>query len=1265
MDRSVARVIVSPTIGTMQADERIDFLVFGRNNSGDSIGVEVSWSATGGQVTTTGQFSAPIPGIYWIVARSVKQPDKADSAQVLVAGSTNPIDRLVVNPKVLSMRVGQSRLFAAAAYYSDGTQAPVPVYWSASGGAIDANGVYTADEPGDQVVIAVVGSGLVDTALVRVSDTPILTSLEISPVDDTLNEGAARQYLVEAYWSDGSSVSPAVDFSTTGGLIDSTGLFVAAAPPGDYLVTAAARGGNTAATSRVRIRPDDPTSLTLSPPSVALTPGASHRFSATAKTNSNRVVSVSINWQATGGTITTNGTYTAGAAVGTYRVIATQSGGSLADTSVVVISTPTATLTGLTLTPGAATLASGEKAQFLVVGTWSDGSAASPAVTWSATGGSVTAQGDYSAGSVPGAYRVIARHVASGKADTAAVTVTGPRVTGLSVTPATAALTTGGVQQFTAAASWSDGSTATPSLVWSATGGSVTSTGQFTAGTATGTFRVIARDAAATVADTSFVTIGSPAPVLQAIVINPGSLTLGADEQQQFYVSGVWTNGGTAIPSVTWSTNGGSISSTGKYRAGENAGVFRVIAKQTNGTLADTALVTVTVSATLTGIVLTPPSGSVQPGGNLQFAVSGVWSAGGVGVPPVTYSATGGTITSSGLFTAGSGSGTFRVVATQVGGSLADTSAVTITTATPVLTALTVSPKSSSVVVNGGVQFAVTGTWTNGGSGAPSVDWTATGGTISPAGYYTAGGTTGTYRVIAKQSNGTIADTATINVTSSGAVLTSLQIAPRDILVQKGMSVDYSVTATWSDGSTTAPPVIWAATGGTISSSGRYVAGNVVGEFPVHVRHQGGTLVDTTHVRVMAPTVTRVDLNPGSVALPVGGTQQFAASATWSDGVVRPVAVSYTGTGGSVSANGYYSAGAVAGSFLVMATCSCGKGDSSGVSLTTSPTGSATLVSMSITPSSAFLSPGGFQQFNVSGQWSDGSSAPPQVTYSTNGGTVSSTGAYTAPGAVGSYRVVATQVGGTKADTALVSVSQGATGAPWIAEDFSSYTSSADLLSYPSSIWSGASEDVNPQWIKLDPSGAPVGGQSMRYDIPAKSLSDPNLCHDRTIGRNVKFPNNAQEIWVEVYVKFSANFQTMVPNGVCGSTGTGYKFIFGRYTTGSRFDLIVGPGSGMGYTFGYPGNEQWVSQVRSRLTTPDFFDGLWHVWRLHFKSGPTGRAAFSFDGRLIQDTGPVSMPGGSIYGLALARNLNQGPLQNQEVNWGRLRVWNTDPGWGW
>jgi hypothetical protein len=1063
VDRTVAQLVVVPRVGTLQQGERMNFAAFGRSASGDSMGVQVTWSASGGSVSGTGAFTAVAPGSYWVVARSVTQAEKADSANVVVVGPNNPITRVDVTPASVGMRVGQSRQFVAAAYHQDGSRAAVPIFWTASGGNIDAAGVYTADRPGDQQVIAVVGAGLADTALVRVSTVPVLTVFQLDPADDSLPQGDSRQYTVTAAWSDGSTAPPRVDFSTTGGLIDSTGVFTAAAAPGDYLVFAKERGGTREASSRVRIETDRIVGIDVSPPSVLLAPGATFRFSAGARTRNGGSSGVNVNWSATGGTITTNGSYTAGSVAGTYRVIATESGGTLADTAFVTISAPSATLTQLVLNPSAVTVAAGAAQQFVVAGSWSDGSSATPSVAWSATGGTITAGGDYRAGSVPGTYRVIARHAGGTLADTSVVTVTGPRLTALVLTPATASVTAGSTQQFAVAASWSDGSSALPPLVFTATGGTVSAAGLFTAGTATGTFRVIVRDQAATMADTSFVTVTPPAPVLQGIDIIPGGAELASGAMQQFYVQGIWTNGGSAVPAVTWSATGGAITTGGRFTAGSTPGTFRVIAREPVTGHADTALVTVLPPPpVLTGIRLTPGSATVQPGATQQFAVDGIWTNGGSGAPAVSWSATGGSMSAGGLFTAGPTPGTYRVIAHQAGGSLADTAVVTVAQAAPVLTGIVVSPDSATVAVGGGLQFAAAGQWTNGGAGAPAVTWTATGGSITPAGHFTAGGTPGTFRVVATQTGGTLADTAAVFVDAGAPVLTSLRIVPDSVNLQTGMAYEFRAQATWSNGTTTLPPLDWSAGGGAVNGNGRYVAGTTPGVYQVIARHQGGTRADTAQVRLLAPTVTQVILSPSSATVPVGGTQQFTATAVWSDGVSRPVAVTYTATGGSISVNGLFTAGQVAGVATVIAACGCGVSDTTNVTVTP-PSGNPTLTSLLISPAGVSLVPSATQQFAVTARWSDGSTTVPPLTWSASGGTVSGAGFFTAPAAPGAYRVVVAHQGGTLADTAAVTVIQSSPGGP----DFPNLPTGFQLISDVT--WDNAG--------KLPPASLPYDGR--------------------------------------------------------------------------------------------------------------------------------------------------------------------------------------------
>ncbi len=75
------------------------------------------------------------------------------------------------------------------------------------------------------------------------------------------------------------------------------------------------------------------------------------------------------------------------------------------------------------MTPASASLSAGEAQQFAAVGVMSDGTTAPVVATFAATGGTITPQGQYTAASGPGSYRVIA--ASGGFADTSSVTILG------------------------------------------------------------------------------------------------------------------------------------------------------------------------------------------------------------------------------------------------------------------------------------------------------------------------------------------------------------------------------------------------------------------------------------------------------------------------------------------------------------------------------------------------------------------------------------------------------------------------------------------------------------------------------------------------------------------------------------------------------------------------------------------------------------------------------------------------------------------------
>lgn len=274
-------------------------------------------------------------------------------------------------------------------------------------------------------------------------------------------------------------------------------------------------------------------------------------------------------------------------------------------------------IAGLTLTPTSATLAPGASVTFTPLGWLPGANTPIPTpVSWTATGGTITSGGVYTAGSQTGTFMVTATSTIAWKYENATITIKGTgtpaTITGLTLSPGSVSLAPGGKQQFSASASLSNGSTQpNPAVTWQATGGSVSSGGMYTAGTTAGSYRVIATTSNGK-ADTSSVQVSQSAPTVSGVTLSPGSVTLAAGATQTFTASARMSDGSNqSNPSLTWSATGGSINSSHVYTAGSSAGNYRVIASSSNGK-ADTSNVTVTVSG---GGDPTPPppSGAGEP----------------------------------------------------------------------------------------------------------------------------------------------------------------------------------------------------------------------------------------------------------------------------------------------------------------------------------------------------------------------------------------------------------------------------------------------------------------------------------------------------------------------------------------------------------------------------------------------------------------------------------------------------------------------------
>src|SRR5205823_1840870 len=107
-------------------------------------------------------------------------------------------------------------------------------------------------------------------------------------------------------------------------------------------------------------------------------------------------------------------------------------------------------------------------------------------------------------------------------------------------------------------------------------------------------------------------------------------------------------------------------------------------------------------------VSISPVSASLQTGGTQQFTATVTGSTN----TSVTWSATGGTISTSGLFTAPGTAGSYSVKATSVVDTTKSASAVVTVTAPPPPVVVSVSPTSAGVQAGGTQQFTATVTGT-------------------------------------------------------------------------------------------------------------------------------------------------------------------------------------------------------------------------------------------------------------------------------------------------------------------------------------------------------------------------------------------------------------------------------------------------------------------------------------------------------------------------------------------------------------------------
>lgn len=683
------------------------------------------------------------------------------------------------------------------------------VTWSASGGTVQSDGSFLATTPGLYSVTATTPSGVKASVWVDVHPAVrvIISTGSLPAGAPWLRPGDALQFSAKVLNTPVQSVNWSLVGEAQQAGITSNGTFTAN-QPGVYIIQAGSQfDPSSFGQCQIQVFPPD-----LSPPTIS-------NFTISPSTlRGSSQVQVAFAWNVTGA-VRQSLSFPGGTAslTGEQAFITSFTPSQMAPGSMLctlTASNPAGAMSAsaylnvmpvvnLTVTPASTWLYPGQQ-KLLGFSL----SAPTQELTWTATGGTITQAGLFTAPSTPGAYVVTATSVDDPEISASATVTVLPL--SLSLDPNSLSLPISGTKQF----GYSFTGPSDAVLSWTATAGGVTSTGFYTAPGTAGTYTVTVACPSLKLMASSTITV-----VSISLSITPTQVALLPGQTQQF---GWAVNGGGVTFSVL-EPGGGSITQTGLYTAPTLAGVYTI---QVTSSLDPTKFAQAKVTVSPIAISIDPPAVTLEAGQSMRFGASlnsGGW----------TWSATGGAIDDQGRYRAPLLPGQFTVTVQSVfDPSKTATSQVTVVAAST----LKLTPNEITMSCGGTIPMTLVGipdgasvTWsvTNGINGSPGA------GAIGPDGVFTAGNTPGSYFITAMESSGGARANAQVQIISH-------RIIPENGLVGPGQQLQF--TAEVFDAS---PSVIWSIgenNGGTIDTNGLYTAPLQQGQYHVIAKTSQGNL---------------------------------------------------------------------------------------------------------------------------------------------------------------------------------------------------------------------------------------------------------------------------------------------------------------------------------------------------------------------------------------------------------------------------------------
>ncbi|HEX6493871.1 MAG TPA: Ig-like domain-containing protein [Acidobacteriaceae bacterium] len=914
-------IAVTPLNSSALTGTTVQYTAIGSYSDGSTANIttSVTWSSSQTTVATirsSGLASAVGQGIATIKATS---SGVSGSTSLTVTASLSSIS---ISPSSASLALGLAQQFKATAHYSDGTTSDVTTLasWTSSVVAVatvsnnaGVQGLATSLATGT-TSIAASYQGHTSVPATLTVNSAALVSIAVSPLSASIALGTSQQFIATGTYTDGSTkaITTSVSWVSSTPTVATIGVSGTAVSRTVGTTTITSSSGSISGSATLFVSPAALVSISVTPLSLSLPKGVSQQFTAAGiyTDGSTQNITSSVQWTSSDPSvvsISSNGS-AEGIATGAAQIIASASGTGISGQSTVTVGP--AALVSIAVAPTNAAIALGTIQQFAAVGTYTDGSTQdlTGSILWSTsdTGIATISSTGQAMGHAAGSTTITAT---SGTiAGSTTLMVNAAALVSIAITPAIPSVPLGETQQFTATGTFADGTIQdlTNTVNWSSSDSTVATIGMTspTRGVAqtlaTGTTTISASSAG--VSGTTVLTV-IPA-VMIAIEVTPSPLSLAIGSTRQLSAIATYSDETTKDISsaATWTSSDGAIATVSAN------GIVTAVASGSSTVSAASGGITgstnVQVSpAVLVSIAVSPGSASIPLGTTQRFTAIGSYSDASTqdlttAVQWTSSDATVATISmtqsTAGLATS-TATGSATITATS--GSVSGTADLTVTPA--VLISIAITPVAPSIALGQSQGFIATGTYSDQSTKdiTTNVTWSTSNAPVAII-----SNTIGSNGLATSAGQGTATIEATMGSVAAATTLTVTALAaPTGLTATAGMgqialnwnSVNGATNYQISRGITSGGPYAVLAVASTNSYTDTGLAGNSTYYYVVSAANsvtQSNVSVEASATTLSTtPTLVSLSISPLNPSIVAGATQQFAATALYSDSTMTDV----------------------------------------------------------------------------------------------------------------------------------------------------------------------------------------------------------------------------------------------------------------------------------------------------------------------------------------------------------------------------------------